>query len=459
MPDLKANEVFQDMSFPLRGLDLSSAYGLQRVGTTREGQNVRAQDLAEGRDRGGQRPGLAKFIAGQIPGGASQVQELNFVVRAGGEALLDNFDWTTYGGGILGIDFIVDPSNNPFPLDPRNNGRLIPEGGTATQPSGSSKKTPTIVWTDPDDDIVGDLLDGADLDATAVDPVTGATVTGTFTYTPPIGTVLSSPGENQPLTVNFVPNDTATYKNAAKTVYIDVSGPGIAFVQKKYQSGATSGPPLTTVLAYTSPVTSGSLLVACMVTYNSTGPAGSYATYSISDTAGNSWTSLGKIDFLWVGDISAPQNVEYSMQAWYAIANSTAASTVTMAVTSDPGFGSGDGIILEYSGTHASPLDGNVTNTDPGINGMGSSATTGTVPVNFADSLLLGFIYTLSITSFTPGAGFTDRTGVTNGGLNVLEKLMVGSGAPVTASVVEFINGFGENHSAYMARGTSWRKA
>ena len=68
--------------------------------------------------------------------------------------------------------------------------------------------TPVIAW--PSQTVpYGQPLDGTQLDATATDPQTGATIPGTFAYSPPAGTVLNI---GTPIIgVTFTPSDTTTY--------------------------------------------------------------------------------------------------------------------------------------------------------------------------------------------------------------------------------------------------------
>jgi hypothetical protein len=60
------------------------------------------------------------------------------------------------------------------------------------------------------------------LDASVLDPVSGAVIPGTFYYDPDVGTVLSA-GQHQPLKVTFVPVDSTKYNSATKTVHINVN--------------------------------------------------------------------------------------------------------------------------------------------------------------------------------------------------------------------------------------------
>ena len=75
--------------------------------------------------------------------------------------------------------------------------------------------TPTITWTTPSDIVYGTALGATQLDATG-------SVPGSFTYTPPAGTVLNV-GQGQTLTANFTPNDTTDYTTASGSVKINVT--------------------------------------------------------------------------------------------------------------------------------------------------------------------------------------------------------------------------------------------
>lgn len=73
---------FVELRFPVGGLDLSRAFDRQAPGTTSVGLNVRAYEPGTGSARGGQRPGLVKYIAGQVSG-SNLIQELAAVVGVG----------------------------------------------------------------------------------------------------------------------------------------------------------------------------------------------------------------------------------------------------------------------------------------------------------------------------------------------------------------------------------------
>lgn len=79
---IQAKEQLVDMTFPLKGIDLSGPFGAQATGTTPIGQNVRSFESGTSRARGGQRSGLAKYIAAQV-NGAALIQELTYIVGVG----------------------------------------------------------------------------------------------------------------------------------------------------------------------------------------------------------------------------------------------------------------------------------------------------------------------------------------------------------------------------------------
>lgn len=73
---------------------------------------------------------------------------------------------------------------------------------------------PAVVWPTPAPIVYGTRLNGAQLDATA-------TVGGTFTYSPALGTIL--PAGSQTLSVTFTPSNLAKYSPTAATVMLQVS--------------------------------------------------------------------------------------------------------------------------------------------------------------------------------------------------------------------------------------------
>jgi hypothetical protein len=81
-------------------------------------------------------------------------------------------------------------------------------------PTPITPTVPTITWTPPASIVAGTALTSTQLDATA-------SVAGSFTYSPAIGTVLAA--GTQTLAVTFIPSNTTDYTDATKSVQITVT--------------------------------------------------------------------------------------------------------------------------------------------------------------------------------------------------------------------------------------------
>jgi sugar lactone lactonase YvrE len=116
-----------------------------------------------------------------------------------------------------GIAF--DVNNNLFAMVNVSNigGQVIKIQGVICSPF-----TPLINWPSPAPILYGTALSATQLDATAVD-ASNNTIAGTFTYTPPAGTV-PNPG-TQTLSVTFAPTDTADYLSATASAQLTVNQP------------------------------------------------------------------------------------------------------------------------------------------------------------------------------------------------------------------------------------------
>jgi subtilisin-like proprotein convertase family protein len=84
---------------------------------------------------------------------------------------------------------------------------------------------PTLVWTNPADITYGTALSETQLNATASYGSTN--VNGTFSYSPPLGTVLSA-GSGQSLSVTFTPSDTADFLSTSTNVTVNVLAAPVA---------------------------------------------------------------------------------------------------------------------------------------------------------------------------------------------------------------------------------------
>jgi hypothetical protein len=85
-----------------------------------------------------------------------------------------------------------------------------------------TKATPVITWPTPDAIAAGTALSSTQLDATAA--YGGASLPGTFVYTPAAGSI-PAPGTDT-LSVTFTPNDTTDYNTVTATVQIVVGNTG-----------------------------------------------------------------------------------------------------------------------------------------------------------------------------------------------------------------------------------------
>lgn len=153
LPDLDS---YPDLTFPEAGLDLSAEFETQAPNTTPVGTNVRAYEPLSGRDRGGSRQGLSRYVSTTVAG-AHLIQHLNLIVDptpAGLPAYSvsppppPTSGAVDLGGGLVpdpteGLPPPVppagtttDPSTNPTDGPPRNNGNREPrDGGSGDQPN------------------------------------------------------------------------------------------------------------------------------------------------------------------------------------------------------------------------------------------------------------------------------------------------------------------------------------
>jgi hypothetical protein len=107
----------------------------------------------------------------------------------------------------------------------------------------TNKTVPTITWAKPAAIVYGTALSSTQLNASASD--NGQAVGGTYSYSPPVGTVLQA-GNAQELHVVFTPADTTTYVSVEAVVTIDVArAPLIIKADNKFKLVGTENPPLT----------------------------------------------------------------------------------------------------------------------------------------------------------------------------------------------------------------------
>ena len=126
---------------------------------------------------------------------------------------------------------------------------------------------PTIAWTNPPAIIYGTPLDPGQLNATA-------NVPGTFVYNPPAGTLLAV-GDNQPLSVTFLPDDTNNYTMTSASALLTVlPAPLTVSADGQFRVYGATNPPLTGTITG---VQNGDLIaVVFQTTADTNSPVGTY---------------------------------------------------------------------------------------------------------------------------------------------------------------------------------------
>ena len=138
----------------------------------------------------------------------------SFVLR-NDESLWFN-SWARYPSNIPNLDYVLGHVDSyGFSFRGMSHGQEVTGILMMDEFSITTQSTPTITWPNPADIVYGTALSAAQLNATA-------SVSGTFGYTPPPGTVLNA-GENQTLNVTFTPTDAANYTGAAASVHLTVT--------------------------------------------------------------------------------------------------------------------------------------------------------------------------------------------------------------------------------------------
>jgi hypothetical protein len=110
----------------------------------------------------------------------------------------------------VGTDTLTASYTSDSTSSPTYNSATGSNSVTVTLP----KATPTITWATPAAVTYGTALSATQLDATA-------SVAGSFSYSPPLGAVLTA--GSQTLTANFTPTDTTDYNTASASVTLTVN--------------------------------------------------------------------------------------------------------------------------------------------------------------------------------------------------------------------------------------------
>lgn len=395
---IDSDEIVYDLPFPLGGIDRSTGFGEQRPGTTQEGVNVRSVEPIGHRARGGQRPGLEKYLNDMVPPTADAIQDLNLLVIPDGDALGISFDDVAVQDTAFQL---TDPSGARALLGDLSTGWVY-VGGSGYHTPNTYVRTyrPRVDSVSPSE---------GDFDGAETITITGANLgntNSTVDFGGNAGTVLSNDGSTMTATS---PSRVYPEANAQVDVLVTSNqGTGtsqntsadnftykrIRHIQNNTASYANSVAAKT--VAFTSNVKAGNLLLLILKTYRNAAPP-LFATVTVADTLLNSWTQVGS----YLQPFAAAND---SVSIWYAVANGAGANTVTYTPSHEI---LSHAAVMEYSDPHqTTPLDGSSTNSSS----ASTAWSTGSVAVSGTDELLLGVFYSSSAsTSMTPADGFTSR--------------------------------------------------
>ena len=230
----------------------------------------------------------------------------------------------------------------------------------ATQTITISKATPVITWANPADITYGTALSSTQLNASS------NSVAGTFTYTPPIGTVLSA-GSNQQLSVTFTTSDSANYNTpGATTTTINVSAKALTITANN--SSRSYGVANPTTPGFTAPALVGSDTIGSVsYTYAATATAtaavgsshsitpnsaqftsGTASNYNITYTAGALTIAGGASQSITFSPLTT---ATYGDPAITLSATSTSGLPVTFTLVSGPATLSGSTLTITGPGT------------------------------------------------------------------------------------------------------------
>lgn len=210
---------------------------------------------------------------------------------SGGSGTITAYEWRDSTNAIVGTSPTFVAGAGSYTLTVTDS--LCSTASTTVNVLTTCKATPHVTWSDPAPIVYGTPLSATQLNAMADVP-------GTFTYTPPAGTILHA-GPSQPLTADFSPADSANY-NAVNgttvhltvnkrptTIAIDDVSPATSAagqpVTVSFHLGNTFGTPggTVTVSDGTTSCTIAAAAQACTLTFAFPGTHSLVATYSGDD--------------------------------------------------------------------------------------------------------------------------------------------------------------------------------
>jgi hypothetical protein len=363
----KSPESFVPLLFPTKGLEVTSEFSSQPQQTTSVANNVRGFEPMTGRERGGQRSGISRYLPQLATGG--KIQHLNFIVDPQADALIADIDHF----GPEFADYIDDPStnNNAAGRGNRNNGRRFRRGGSGRQPNRQLPRIQrthvTITWSDPADITFGTPLSGAQLNATAAVGI--LPIPGTFTYVPPSGTVLPI-GSSQALGVTFTPTDSGLYFSETKTVHINVTPP--ALFRDQSNGDGTTAPVASLAVTMSFNTNVGDCILVFVATYGA-----GVTSNAISDAQGRTYSLIRS-------------RTSGTLKLWVYRTMTTVAAPLTVTVTPNTNAYITMSVNTVAGGVNpTTPIGGSIDSTGTATDTI-DSGTTGLIPVTTAGSMIWG---------------------------------------------------------------------
>jgi hypothetical protein len=179
-------------------------------------------------------PSVASIVYGAALSGA----QLNASVStAYASTVAGVFTYTPASGSVL----TAGTQTLHVTFTPTDTADFLAVTGTAT--ISVTQATPVLTWPTPAGLVTGTPLSSTQLDATAAG-VTGAALPGSFAYTPPAGSLVSS--GTQTLSVTFTPTDATDYTTASATV--SLNGTALALTALSSTSALLGDPAKTITL-------------------------------------------------------------------------------------------------------------------------------------------------------------------------------------------------------------------
>lgn len=462
----------KELVFPFGGLQLTQPSLMSRPDTTPEAENVRAFESLTGRERGGSRPGITRFVNEQVSGD-HEIQHMNTIVTVDGE-MLDysfGFEEQRFPGiyaGLGFIDFDFTPIN--FPRIPDDGAGGDGQGGETFQ--GGSGYAPAK----PKNEKIKLTLH-ADEDVVLTTAATTLTITATDQFDLPLN-VISLNGTLFVLSTDPPDNvgDGASGEpiGGVFQVVVSSSDPKVVYYKAKvvsalgntvavsntihirFDQGAPPPPPPIALIqsrgnstSGTGPVTVNMSLtqvgdfIVVFVAIQDGGTGG--VTFIVTDSHSNTYTQAGA----YVRETMVSGTEFRVLAAFWAKANATGSNVVSVTASASTDWGFSASI---FRNTNVSPFRSTSSNSAHQPAGFPVVCTTTSISASSGDAIIAAFVNGAGL---TVGSGYT-FTGLSQAFAGATEWHSIVSGAEAATANQ---SSAGDDNSTYCAIGISFRPA